>query len=561
MAREMICILHGYLLEGSGSNLWTRSIVEALCRQGHTVHLMAQENHPEVYPFIAEAWIYRHDGTREKFFEQNVALDGQCVLHKPQLDDVLPVYVTDRYEEFSHVVPMVELDDEEIERYISRNVEVLSQMVRRYELDVVHANHAVLMPEVARRIREKTGVPYVVMPHGSAIEYAVKRQERMKRFAEDAARNADRLFVIGDEMRERVNAVLTGVPGLDSKMETLHLGVDTSRFKPISREERAEMIGSLDEALGDVERGKTPQQSDVLAATVESGCSIEKLREVMAETSRYELKRPDEDLEKKLHGIDWARDRTLLYVGRLIANKGPQNIVAALPFVLEKDPSLRLVLVGHGPLREPLEALVSALHQGNVSLVREIIDVGRSLEGETGEGGPAEFEEWRMYLEQLTETGELDRYFRLAAEHLDRDRIVFTGYLTHKELRFLFPCFDAAVFPSLVREAGPLVFLEAMGSGIFPVGTYFGGMKASIDSLNGVIPDEDLEMMKISAEPDRLVADLALKLPAALQMGDRWRDELRRAAVENYDWTSVAGTLYATMREIAQRHSDHASRD
>ena len=30
----MICILHGYLLDGSGSNLWTRSIVESLCRQG-----------------------------------------------------------------------------------------------------------------------------------------------------------------------------------------------------------------------------------------------------------------------------------------------------------------------------------------------------------------------------------------------------------------------------------------------------------------------------------------------------------------------------------------------
>jgi hypothetical protein len=47
----MICILHGYLLEGSGSNLWTRSIIQSLCRQGKTVHLMCQENHPEIYDF------------------------------------------------------------------------------------------------------------------------------------------------------------------------------------------------------------------------------------------------------------------------------------------------------------------------------------------------------------------------------------------------------------------------------------------------------------------------------------------------------------------------------
>jgi hypothetical protein len=27
-----LAIIHGYLLEGSGSNLWTRCVVEALCR-------------------------------------------------------------------------------------------------------------------------------------------------------------------------------------------------------------------------------------------------------------------------------------------------------------------------------------------------------------------------------------------------------------------------------------------------------------------------------------------------------------------------------------------------
>ncbi len=38
----MICILHGYLLDGSGSNLWTQSIVRTQCRAGETVHLMCQ---------------------------------------------------------------------------------------------------------------------------------------------------------------------------------------------------------------------------------------------------------------------------------------------------------------------------------------------------------------------------------------------------------------------------------------------------------------------------------------------------------------------------------------
>src|ERR1041384_1409990 len=97
-ARDMICILHGYLLEGSGSNLWTRSVVESLCRQGETVHLMAQENHPERYPFIAEAQRYLPGGAAETVYRREGGPDGGgCVLHKPALGDTLPVYVWDRY--------------------------------------------------------------------------------------------------------------------------------------------------------------------------------------------------------------------------------------------------------------------------------------------------------------------------------------------------------------------------------------------------------------------------------------------------------------------------------
>ncbi len=550
----MICILHGYLLEGSGSNLWTRSIVEALSRQGHTVHLMAQENHPELYPFISEAWLYRRDGRREQILQREVEGKGRCILHKPELGDLLPVYVRDRYEEFSEVVPMIELEDEQIEEYLQRNVDVLRQVVRSNGIDVIHANHAVLMSVVARRIRAELGIPYVVMPHGSAIEYAVKKDKRMLRFAEEAAREADGLFVIGEEMRTRVHSVLSAVPDLDSKLSTLHLGVDTSRFQPVSRSEREAAIRRLDASVEDVDRGKEPRQSEVLLEAVEADVPLESLQDVMEETSDYELKEPDADLEEKLDLVDWERDRMLLYVGRLIANKGPQNILAALPFVMEKEPSLRFVLVGHGPLREPLEALVTALHEGNEPLVREIVESGRALEGETGENGPEDFVEWKAYLRQLEESNQLETYFRLAAEHLSPERVIFTGYLTHNELRHLFPCFDAAVFPSLVREAGPLVFLEAMASGIFPLGTYFGGMKASIDSLRGVIPEEDLESMRIDPDPEALVADLAGKLPPALKMGDRWREELRTAAVENYDWRSVAGTLHSTLLDIASHH-------
>ena len=71
-ADHMICILHGYLLEGSGSNLWTRCIVESLCLEGYTVQLVCQEPYPERYDCIAEAHRYHPDGRVETMFTRDV---------------------------------------------------------------------------------------------------------------------------------------------------------------------------------------------------------------------------------------------------------------------------------------------------------------------------------------------------------------------------------------------------------------------------------------------------------------------------------------------------------
>ena len=547
----MICILHGYLLEGSGSNLWTRSVVESLCRQGETVHLMAQENHPERYPFIREARRYLPDGTVETFHRSDDAgYPGCCVLHKPALGDTLPVYVWDKYDEFPNVVPMVELSDAQIEDYLERNVAALLRIVRENEITAMHANHAVLMSVVAQRVGAATGVPFAVMPHGSALEYAVKRDDRYLRLAMGAFAAAGRIFVIGSEMRGRVQSILGGVPGLDEKMRDLHLGVDTAQFEPVEREGRRERIERLRETLAGMQRGRTPEQHqrmvDVLDEQIGQAEAVDRgeLERALAAGRGYEGKLPDADAEARLDAVPWEREPTLLYVGRLISAKGVQEVVAALPLLLERVPGLRLVLVGHGPLREPLEAMLWGLEHGARALVERIVAWGRALEGSPeGEGESEELTKVAHFFRQLEARGELDAYFDAARRHVRADRVVFTGYLTHRELRHLFPCCDVAVFPSVVKEAGPLVFLEALASGAFPMGTYFGGMKASIDTVARALPPGAAEPMKLDPDPERTVADLVRHFPVALEVGGRHKDALRRIAQERFDWTSVTRTL------------------
>lgn len=150
----MICILHGYLLEGSGSNLWTHAVLESLCRRGETIHLMAQENHPERYPFISEARRHGLDGSVETIYQRKGSGEesGHCILRKPEIGESLPVYVRDDYEEFPRVVPMVNMTDAEIEEYVEANVRALTRIVRENGVTAIRANHAVLMSVVAQRV-------------------------------------------------------------------------------------------------------------------------------------------------------------------------------------------------------------------------------------------------------------------------------------------------------------------------------------------------------------------------------------------------------------------------
>ncbi|MBW3630509.1 MAG: glycosyltransferase [Gemmatimonadetes bacterium] len=541
----MICVLHGYLLEGSGSNLWTRSVVESLCRDGETVHLMAQENHPERYPFVSEARHYHPDGAVETFYRNpGGGVAGCCILHKPVLGATLPVYVWDRYEEFSRVVPMVDLGDEEVESYLEKNVRALTRIVRDNGVTAIHANHAVLMSVVAQRVSEAEGIPFAIMPHGSALEYAVKRDPRFLRLGTEAFTAARLVFVHGDEMRARVHAIFPNVPGLEEKMLDLHLGVDTSQFEPVPRAERPRKAAQLMESLAGLPRGRTPAQTDAMLAGLRGDLAGATLQDALAIGRDFVSKVPDAELEVKLGAIDWKADATLLYVGRLISAKGVQEVIAALPLLLERTPKLRLVLVGHGPLREPLEAMVWALEHGERALFEQIVAEGRALEGDPeGEGGGQELTKVALFLGALRERGELDAYYEAGQRHVRRDKVIFTGYLTHRELRYLFPCCDAAVFPSLVKEAGPLVFLEALASGAFPLGTYFGGMKASIDSVAEALPPEVAEAMKLDPAPENTVADIVRHVPRALEVGERYKEALFRVARDRYDWSSVSKTF------------------
>ncbi len=85
--------------------------------------------------------------------------------------------------------------------------------------------------------------------------------------------------------------------------------------------------------------------------------------------------------------------------------------------------------------------------------------------------------------------------------------------------------------------------MEAMASGCFPVGTYFAGMAASIDSVAGSIPADVSEWMKLDADENKTVRDIVLKTKGALTVEDRYKKALCKITVEKYDWQNISKRL------------------
>jgi glycosyltransferase involved in cell wall biosynthesis len=312
------------------------------------------------------------------------------------------------------------------------------------------------MSVVAQRVSAVLGLPYVIMPHGSALEYAVKPDTRFREYARGALECAKLLLVSSAELGERVLAVFHDMPELAAKIREVRVGVDTTSFHPVERTGRDRNIARVIELL-----------------------------ETMPPTE--EGKRPDHDAADKLRAIDWVGDRIIIYVGRLIEEKGIQHVIEAMPGIRTNEPRARLLVAGHGPLRERLPAT---------------------------------------------------------------PRVDFIGYFTHRELSWLFACCDVGVFPSLVKESGPMVFLEAISSGCFPIATYFAGAKDKIDTVAPYLGD-DAEFMKVRPDPGAITSDLVHSVTGALRVCEKYPAVLREIARAEYDWQPIAGRLGALLHELS----------
>jgi glycosyltransferase involved in cell wall biosynthesis len=281
-----VLLWHGYLLGGTGSNVYTRSLARAWRRLGHEVTVFCQEPHPELYD-LAGATVVRPD------------LDG----------GPLPVFVLDRYEDLEARY-LEDLSWEEREVFVERNAAAVREHL---PADRLVTNHVLLGAPVGAAV----GMPFGVKAHGSELEFSIRGSAELARWARDTLAEAAAVYAGSQHIRR----VLEEVVGPGEYLERVRIvppGVDVDEFRP--------------------------ERPDAALAAL-----LEEARRDPPNPGRRRERLPDPENAERLGRFLAGDEPTVVYVGKLSAEKGVALLLEALRRV-----EARAVIVGFGPAREEL---------------------------------------------------------------------------------------------------------------------------------------------------------------------------------------------------------------
>lgn len=262
-----ILLWHGYLLGGTGSNVYTRSLAREWGRAGHEVVLFCQERHPERYDI------------------------GAATLVRPEIGKTLPVFVLDEYEGLEARL-LHELGRDELERYVELNAEALR---RGLPADLVFANHVLPGAAVAAAVADAVGVPYAIKAHGSELEYSLRGRPELEEWGRRSLAQATAIFVGSGHIRRALDEVV----GPQERVFEVPPGVDVDAFIPKPRGEA--LAALLEEARRD------PPNADG---------ADERL--------------PDPGGAERFEAFFSRPGATVIYVGKLLENKGVHLLLEAL---------------------------------------------------------------------------------------------------------------------------------------------------------------------------------------------------------------------------------------
>ena len=153
------------------------------------------------------------------------------------------------------------------------------------------------------------------------------------------------------------------------------------------------------------------------------GLPYEKINVIPNGTESRNFENVEKDYDfRRQYAMD--NEKIILYIGRLVYEKGVQHLIAAMPKILQGYHDSKLVICGKGGMMDELKQEVDALGLGN--------------------------------------------------------KVYFAGYMSSENVKKMYACADVAVFPSTYEPFG-IVALESMLSGTPTVVSDIGGLDEIIN--------------------------------------------------------------------------------
>jgi glycosyltransferase involved in cell wall biosynthesis len=195
-----VLIWHGYLLGGTGSNVYTRQLAREWSRAGHDVTVLCQEPHPERFDV------------------------GGAKVVRPDVGGLLPVFVLDHYEGYRAQL-LQDCSRDDLDAWVEAN----AAAVREHgPAALVLCNHVLLGGAVGRA----SGARYAVKAHGSELEYSMRGRPELQAWGAEVLASATAVFVGSAHIRE----VVEDVCGHVERVHEVPPGVDIEEWRPQARE-------------------------------------------------------------------------------------------------------------------------------------------------------------------------------------------------------------------------------------------------------------------------------------------------------------------------------------
>lgn len=508
-----VLLWHGWLLEGSGSNVYTARVAEALRQDGHDVLLMCQERDVERYPFL-DAWgSVDANGVSPLTPVPRSARPGRGILLRPHIGTLLPVFVIDEYEGFK-VEPFVDISPEELDAYLERNVAALHQAASWFSPQVVVAGHVVPGGVVARRALGPGS--YVVKVHGSDLEYAIRPQPRYRTLAEEAVDGARAVTGATADVLSRAAELIPSVAG---KARVVPPGVEVELFRPKARRMALEETAARLRTDPDSGRGRQPGIDEQMREAVERRDA-----KALSELARsYDQSVPDPEAADRLSSLAAHEGPIVGYFGKLIPQKGVELLLAALP---DLHGSVRALVVGFGLFREWLAALVHCLDRVDEDCLKWL---AAASELSSGAANAASASSSRGLASMVT----------------------FTGRLDHRYAPGALAAMDVLVVPSVLHEAFGMVAAEGAAAGALPLVARHSGLAEVGAALEEAVHRPGL----FTFDPGPgAVERIAAGVDRVLRLSPAERADLARGVSEfvarEWTWERTAQRLLAAAQPI-----------